>query len=207
MASAGELNRLAESRSPNVQTRSISDTFARRTRAKSSSASATARARSRSVAVSIAILRAKLSSCFANAGLVPMPTLKPCRYALRLARCLPAQDRGPRALACIPSVRRDLSLASQAHATDFSRELSSTRRTSSPSIMRSEASRSCRPKPSRYWPMQRRDLLRRDSNELSSLSIDSSSDKDRLIASASIANSSSPNCSSSPDTFFSPLDR
>jgi hypothetical protein len=50
--------------------------------------------------------------------------------------------------------------------------------------------------------MQRRDLLRRDSKELSSLSIDSSSDKDRLIASASIANSSSPNWSSSPDTFF-----
>jgi hypothetical protein len=95
MACAGELNRLADSTSPNVQTRSISDTFARRTRAKSSSASATARARLRSVAVSSAILRARLSSCFANAGLVPMPTLRRWRYALRLARSLPDQDRGP----------------------------------------------------------------------------------------------------------------
>jgi len=69
------------SSSPNADARSIKASLARRTRARSSSACATARARSSTIASSLspAILRTRMSSCFANAAVEVMLKVRPWR--------------------------------------------------------------------------------------------------------------------------------
>jgi hypothetical protein len=72
--------------------------------------SRSARARERSHC-SPAILRASWSSCFANAALELILEESPCRNALRLARVLPAFERGPCASTRVTPVGGDLSFA------------------------------------------------------------------------------------------------
>src|SRR5262249_61396407 len=78
----------------------------------------------------------------------------------------------------------------------------SSRRTSLPPVTRSELSRSCCAKLARYWATQPSALSRRDSNEVSILSSNSRSADDRLMASASMADSPRSNRLSISETCF-----
>src|SRR6266498_1054642 len=79
---------------------------------------------------------------------------------------------------------------------------SSSRRTPLPSMMRSALSRSWCAKLARYSATQPSALLRRDSNEVSILSSNSRSEDDLLMASASMADSSSLTRLSNSETRF-----
>ena len=92
------------SRLPSAEVRSIRASLTRRTRSSSSSASAATRACSRVMASVLrpAILRARPSTCFANAALDGFK-LRPWLRAFRLARVFPAPERGP---VLLPAFRR-----------------------------------------------------------------------------------------------------
>src|SRR5262249_16290199 len=101
---------------------------------------------------------------------------------------------GAGAPARVTPVSGNLSFPRHTHASaDFLLDARCSGGTTCPSIMRSALSRNCRAKLPRYSATQRRALLRRDSKEASILSSKARSEDTHLMASASIANSSSPN--------------
>ncbi len=82
---------------PSAHICSINVILSRCIRARSSSGSTTARAGSSVIAPSLSatISRARFSSSCPNVALAVTGKLKPCRQAFRLARFLPADERGP----------------------------------------------------------------------------------------------------------------